>query len=72
MEKAYRRTRDASQTLSDEEVLAGKLTLLNDLIVQNILVARAAALKLEVPQTELDTAYEKQRRTSRTRPTCRS
>jgi peptidyl-prolyl cis-trans isomerase SurA len=58
VEKAYRRTRDGSQTLSEEEVLAGKLTLLNDLIVQDILVAKAAALKLEVPQKDLDTAYE--------------
>ena len=58
VEKAYRRSRDASQTLSEEEVLAGKLSLLNDLIVQDILVAKAGALKLEVPQNELDTAYE--------------
>src|SRR5688572_25077610 len=58
VEKAYRRSRDASQTLSEEEILAGKLTLLNDLIVQDILVAKAAALKLEVPQNELDSAYE--------------
>ncbi len=58
VEKAYRRTRDASQTLSEEEVMAGKLSLLNDLIVQDILVAKAAALKLEIPQNELDTAYE--------------
>ncbi len=49
VEKAYRRTRDASQTLSEEEILAGKLSLLNDLIVQDILVAKAAALKLERP-----------------------
>jgi peptidyl-prolyl cis-trans isomerase SurA len=57
VDKAYRRMRDPSQTLSDEEVLAGKLTLLNDLIVQDILLAKARTLKLEVPQSELDTAY---------------
>ena len=49
--------RDTSQTLSQEETLAGKLSLLNDLILQEILLAKAAALKLEVPQNELDTAY---------------
>jgi peptidyl-prolyl cis-trans isomerase SurA len=58
VEKAYRRTRDPSQTLSDEEVLGAKLSLLNDLIVQNILLAKAAALKVDLPSTDLDTAYE--------------
>jgi peptidyl-prolyl cis-trans isomerase SurA len=57
VDKAYRRVRDSSQTLSQEETLAGKLSLLNDLILQEILLAKAAALKLEVPQNELDTAY---------------
>ena len=57
VDKAYRRVRDTSQTLSQEETLAGKLSLLNDLILQEILLAKAAAAKLEVPQNELDTAY---------------
>ena len=57
VDKAYRRARDSAQTLSDEEVLTAKLSLLNDLILQQILVAKAASLKLDVPQTELDTAY---------------
>jgi peptidyl-prolyl cis-trans isomerase SurA len=35
VEKAYRRSRDGSQALSKEETLAGKLALLNDLIVQD-------------------------------------
>jgi peptidyl-prolyl cis-trans isomerase SurA len=58
VEKAYRRTRDVSQPLSEEETLTAKLSLLNDLIVQEILLSRAAALKIEIPQAELDTAYE--------------
>jgi peptidyl-prolyl cis-trans isomerase SurA len=57
VDKAYRRVRDASQTLSQEETLAGKLSLLNDLILQEILLAKAVALKLDVPQNELDAAY---------------
>ena len=57
VDKAYRRVRDSAQTLSQEETLAGKLSLLNDLILQEILLAKATALKLEVPQNELDTAY---------------
>jgi peptidyl-prolyl cis-trans isomerase SurA len=57
VDKAYRRTRDTSQTLSDEEVLTAKLALLNDLIVQDILLAKAGALKIAVPDSELDAAY---------------
>ena len=57
VDRAYRRTQDDAQPLSDEEALAAKLTLLNDLIVQQILLGKAAALKLEIPQSELDTAY---------------
>jgi peptidyl-prolyl cis-trans isomerase SurA len=57
VEKAYRRTHDASQVLSDEEALTAKLSLLNDLIVQDILVAKASALKIEIPQSDLDAAY---------------
>jgi peptidyl-prolyl cis-trans isomerase SurA len=57
VDKAYRRARDASQALSEEETLTAKLSLLNDLIVQRILLAKARALKLDVPQSEIDTAY---------------
>lgn len=57
VDKAYRRTRDGSQTLSDEEILTAKLGLLNDLIIQEILFEKAAALKLAVAESELDTAY---------------
>ena len=57
VDMAYRRIRDASQTLSDEEILTAKLNLLNDLILQDILLAKARALKLEVAQSDLDTAY---------------
>ena len=57
VDKAYRRTRDKSQTLSEEEMLTAKLSLLNDLIVQEILLAKARTLKIEVPQSDLDTAY---------------
>src|SRR5690349_19913816 len=42
-EKAHRRTHDASQTVSEEEALTAKLTLLDDLIMQDILLAKARA-----------------------------
>ena len=57
VDRAYRRTGDPSRTLSDEEALTAKLTLLNDLIVQDILLAKARQLKLELTDAELDTAY---------------
>jgi peptidyl-prolyl cis-trans isomerase SurA len=57
VDKAYRRSQDGSQALSEEETLTAKLSVLNDLILQQILLARAPALKLDVPQNELDTAY---------------
>ena len=58
VEKAYRRTRDASQPApSEEEVLTAKLGLLNDLIVQEVLLAKARQLKIELSDTEIDNAY---------------
>ena len=57
VDKAYRRARDGSQALSQEETLTAKLSLLNDLILQEILLAKAVTLKLDVAQNELDTAY---------------
>jgi peptidyl-prolyl cis-trans isomerase SurA len=57
VEKAYRRTGDVAQAPSDEEALTAKLNLLNDLIVQEILLAKARELKIELPDSELETAY---------------
>jgi peptidyl-prolyl cis-trans isomerase SurA len=62
VEKAYRRARNTSQTLSDEEVLMAKLSLLNDLILQDILLAKAGELKVDVPAGDLDTAYAEARK----------
>jgi peptidyl-prolyl cis-trans isomerase SurA len=57
IEKAFRRTSQGSPTLPDDEAMAAKLSLLNDYIVQDILLAKAQALKIELADTELDTAY---------------
>ncbi|HUE88352.1 MAG TPA: peptidylprolyl isomerase [Vicinamibacterales bacterium] len=62
VEQAYKRTRDTAQTLSAPETLTAKLTLLNELIVQDILIAKAAELKIELTESELDTAYEEARK----------
>jgi peptidyl-prolyl cis-trans isomerase SurA len=58
VDKAYQRTGNASQPLSEEETLAAKLSLLDDLILQDILIAKARAAKVEVSDGELDKAFE--------------
>ncbi|MEP7116162.1 MAG: peptidylprolyl isomerase [Acidobacteriota bacterium] len=57
VEKAYRRVSQGQTPGSDEELLSAKLAVLNELIVQDILLAKARALKLEVPDSELDAAF---------------
>ena len=37
--------------------MTAKLSLLNELIVQDLLLAKAGALKVELPDSELDTAF---------------
>ena len=56
IEKAYRREAPA-QPRADEEALADKLTLLNQLIVQELILAKARELKIELSDTELDNAF---------------
>lgn len=56
--KAFQRTQDPAQGLSSEETMTTKLNLLNDLILQELLLSKAGALKVEVPQSELDAAFE--------------
>ena len=58
VDKAYRRAApENQQPASEEEVYTAKLNLLNELIVQDILLAKAKELKIEVPETEIDNAY---------------
>ena len=57
VEKTFGRTQDPNQTPSNEEALTAKLSLLNEMIVQDILLAKARALKIEVPDSELDAKY---------------
>jgi len=57
VDKAYRRATQSDVTASAEEILTTKLNLLNEMIVQDLMLAKARALKLEVPTTELDAAF---------------
>lgn len=60
VEKAFRRTQGAS-TMSAEEAMTVKLSMLNEMIIQDILLAKAGALKIEVPAAELDTAFNERK-----------
>jgi peptidyl-prolyl cis-trans isomerase SurA len=56
VEKTYRREA-AQQQQSSEEALAGKLALLNEMIAQELVLAKARELKIEISDTEIDNAY---------------
>ena len=56
VDKAYRRSRDAGATASEEETVLAKMQLLDNLIVEELMLEKAAQLKVELPTTELDTA----------------
>ena len=57
IEKAYRRNAQLEPAPSDEEANTAKLNALNEYVVQEILLAKAPALKLSVTDTELDKAF---------------
>ncbi len=56
VDKAYQRLQDTAQPVPEEDLAAAKLNVLDDLIVQDILLARAAALKLDVTAADLEKA----------------
>jgi parvulin-like peptidyl-prolyl isomerase len=62
VDKAYRRSDQGAQTLSEEEAFAAKLALLDDLIAQEVFLAKARDLKIDVPASELDTAFAEARK----------
>lgn len=57
VDKAYRRIEQGGQPLAEDEVFAAKLALLDDLIAQELFLARAKDLKIEIPDAELDKAF---------------
>jgi peptidyl-prolyl cis-trans isomerase SurA len=57
VDKAYRRMAPDGQQPSEEEIYTAKLNLLSELIVQELLVAKAAELKVELPASDLDNAF---------------
>src|SRR5436190_12839072 len=61
VEKAFRRTQDGAPSMSAEEAMTVKLGILDELIVQDILLARANAPKIEAPAAEVDTAFNERK-----------
>lgn len=62
VERAFRRGQDPNAPLSPEEAMTAKLSIVNEMILQDILLSKAQALKIEVPQSELDSAYAERRK----------
>jgi peptidyl-prolyl cis-trans isomerase SurA len=62
VDRAYQRSGNAAQGLAEEEILAAKLSLLDDLILQDILIAKAGPLKVEVADSELTKAFDDAKR----------
>ena len=62
VDKAYRRAAQNAQSMGEEEALPAKLALLDDLIAQEMFLAKARDLKIDVPGPELDTAYAEARK----------
>ena len=57
VDKSFRRTGTPGQVLSDEETSAAKLSILDELITEEVLLAKAPALKIEVTEADVDKAY---------------
>ncbi len=62
VEKAFRISPPATAPASEEEETTAKLALLDELITEQLLVAKAGALQIQLPDTELDAAYVEARK----------
>jgi peptidyl-prolyl cis-trans isomerase SurA len=56
VEKAFRRQSDPSQQLSDEDAMGAKLGILDDLILEEILLAKARQANVQVAESDIDAA----------------
>ena len=57
VEKSYRRTSNPAQPVADEEATTAKMGILDELIMEEILLAKANALKIQVNESDIDAAY---------------
>jgi len=57
VEKAFRRSDQGAQPLPEDEAFAAKLALLDELVAQDVFLAKARDLKIDVPTADLDAAF---------------
>jgi peptidyl-prolyl cis-trans isomerase SurA len=57
VEKSYRRTSNPAQPLAEEEATVAKMGILDELIMEEILISKANDLKIQVNESDIDTAY---------------
>ena len=57
VEKSFRRTSSPEQTLSSEEATVARLSILDELIMEEVLLSKANELKIEVTEKDVDTAH---------------
>lgn len=62
VERLFRRSQEGASTLSPEEAMTVKLSILNEMILQDILLAKARALNIQVTDAELDSAYAERKK----------
>jgi parvulin-like peptidyl-prolyl isomerase len=62
VEKVFRRSPDAASTMSPEEAMTAKLSILNEMILQDILLEKARTLNIQVTDAELDSAYAERKK----------
>ena len=62
VEKAYRSATQPTAAASEEEVLTAKLGILNEMIVKDLLIARAKTLGVTMTDAELETAFQERRK----------
>jgi parvulin-like peptidyl-prolyl isomerase len=61
VDKAFRRTQDDASAMSPEEAMTVKLNILDELILRDLLLAKATALKIEAAAADLDTAFKQRK-----------
>jgi hypothetical protein len=62
VEKVFRRSPEGASPVSPEEAMTLKLSILNEMILQDILLAKARSLNIQVTDAELDSAYAERKK----------
>ncbi len=57
VDKSFRRTSNPEQTLSSEEMTVARMGILDELIMEEILLSKANNLKIQVNESDVDSAY---------------